>query len=266
VTLALADGTLARSGGKVVKNVAGYDLPKLATGSLGTLGIIAQAIFRLHPLPPAERTCSFRFESLATAHQAALALLDSVLTFTGLQLRTSGSPLCTLDVRFEGVANAVEEQAERAGRIIGNALGVAGDGLLPSEAGQWQSSSTLWQGSPDCICRFSVLPTEVASFLNRAHSLAEPLAVRTHACAQVVGVGLLRLDGAPDALLSIVGELRRLAAQRHGSVVVLHAPRELYSRLDPWGPVGASLSVMRRMKQQFDPNGILNRGRFVGGI
>jgi glycolate oxidase FAD binding subunit len=266
VTLALPDGTLARSGGKVVKNVAGYDLPKLATGSLGTLGIITQAIFRLHPLPQTERTLSFQFESIAAANQAALALLDSVLTFTGLQLRASGPPLCTLDVRFEGIANAVEDQAQRAERIVGNLLGVVGGNLLPAETGQWQSSTALWDESPDSICRFSVLPTEIAPFLDRAQSLAEPLGVRTRAVVQAVGVGLLRLDGPTDTLPPIVRELRQLAAVRHGSVVVLHASGELRSQLDPWGEVGTALGTMRRMKQQFDFKGILNPGRFVGGI
>jgi glycolate oxidase FAD binding subunit len=83
---------------------------------------------------------------------------------------------------------------------------------------------------------------------------------------QAVGVGLLRLDGSTDALLSILRELRQLAAIRHGSVVVLHASDELRSQLDPWGEVGTALGTMRRMKQQFDPKGILNPGRFVGGI
>jgi glycolate oxidase FAD binding subunit len=258
VTLALPDGTLARSGGKVVKNVAGYDLPKLATGSLGTLGIITQAIFRLHPLPQTERTLSFQFETIAAANQAALGLLDSVLTFTGLQMRSSGPSLCTLDVRFEGIENAVEDQTQRAGRMIGN--------LLPLEQEPWQSSTALWGGAPSSICRFSVLPTEVASFLGRAHSLAEPLAIRTRAVVQAVGVGLLRLDGSTDGLLSILRELRQLAAVRHGSVVVLHASDELRSQLDPWGEVGTALGTMRRLKQQFDPKGILNPGRFVGGI
>jgi glycolate oxidase FAD binding subunit len=116
------------------------------------------------------------------------------------------------------------------------------------------------------ICRFSVLPTEVAALLGRAQSLAEPLAVRSRAVAQAVGVGLLRLDGPTDALLSIIRELRQLAAVRHGSVVVLHASGELQSQLDLWGEVGTALGTMRRMKQQFDPKGILNPGRFVGGI
>jgi glycolate oxidase FAD binding subunit len=174
--------------------------------------------------------------------------------------------LCTLDVRFEGIANAVEDQAHRAERIVGNLLGVAGGNLLPAETQQWHSSTALWGGAPDSICRFSVLPTEVAAFLNRAQSLAEPLAVRSRAVAQAVGVGLLRLDGPTDALLSIVRELRQLAAVRHGSVVVLHASGALRGQLDPWGEAGTALGTMRRMKHQFDPKGILNPGRFVGGI
>ncbi len=264
VTLALPDGTLARSGGKVVKNVAGYDLPKLATGSLGTLGVITQVIFRLHPLPQMEQTLSFQFETIAAANQAALALMDSVLTFTGLQLRSSGPSLCTLDVRFEGIENAVEDQGQRAVRIIGN-RGVAGGTLLAAESGQWQSSTALWD-APACICRFSVLPTEVAPLLDHAHSLAQPMDVRTRAVAQSVGVGLLRFDGPADSLLPIIRELRQLAGVRHGSVVVLHASGELRSQLDPWGEIGTALGTMRRMKQQFDPKGILNPGRFVGGI
>jgi len=138
--------------------------------------------------------------------------------------------------------------------------------LLPAEAGQWQSSTALWDESPGSICRFSVLPSEIAPFLDRAQSLAEPLAVRTRAVVQAVGVGLLRLDGPTDALLRTIRELRQLAAVRHGSVVVLHASGELRSQLDPWGEVGTALGTMRRMKQQFDPKGILNPGRFVGGI
>ncbi len=102
--------------------------------------------------------------------------------------------------------------------------------------------------------------------MDRAHSLAEASAVQTRTVAQAVGVGLLRLDGPVDALLPIIRALRELAAARHGSVVVLHAPGELYSQLDPWGEIGTAVGIMRRMKQQFDPKGILNPGRFVGGI
>ena len=268
VTLALPDGTLARSGGKVVKNVAGYDLPKLATGSLGTLGHHYPGHFpaasaaadgadaSAFSLRPSRRRirrlwrCSIPCSRLPACNCARRAL-----------------PLCTLDVRFEGIVNAVEDQAHRAERIVGNLLGVAGGKLLPAETQPWQSSTALWDGAPGSICRFSVLPSEVAAFA-RSRPVVGGAAWRfeARAVAQAVGVGLLRLDGPTDALLSIIRELRQLAALRHGSVVVLHASGELRSQLDPWGEVGTALGTMRRMKQQFDPKGILNPGRFVGGI
>ena len=95
MTIALPDGTLASSGGKVVKNVAGYDLPKLATGALGTLGVITRAIFRLHPLPRNTRSFTFAARDLTDANRLMLAVQDSKLTHTGLQARfTAGSVAC----------------------------------------------------------------------------------------------------------------------------------------------------------------------------
>ena len=290
VTLALPDGTLARSGGKVVKNVAGYDLPKLAIGSLGTLGIITQAIFRLHPLPQAEQTLSFEFETAAAANRAVLALLDSVLTFTGLQLRffpaqqkqqgasstiSAGAPLCLLDVRFEGVREAVEDQARRTERILRNlAGGYAGTRLEPVDASAeaeaaaaaWRAPSDLWDAAPSAIAKFSVLPSDIGSLLDGVRSQAEPAGIRVRAVAQAVGTGLLRLDGPDEELAGIIRNLRKAIAPRHGSLVLLHGSESLRRQVGVWGDTGTALRLMRRMKDQFDPKGILNRGRFVGGI
>src|SRR5882724_10018410 len=98
-TLALPDGTLASSGGKVVKNVAGYDLPKLATGAFGTLGIITRAVFRLHPLPLAAKTFSFTAESFPALQQSILAIQDSQLAHTSLQIRCSSDALPSADIQ-----------------------------------------------------------------------------------------------------------------------------------------------------------------------
>jgi glycolate oxidase FAD binding subunit len=288
VTLALPDGTLARSGGKVVKNVAGYDLPKLAIGSLGTLGIITQAIFRLHPLPKSEQTISLEFPSVAAANRGLLALLDSVLTFTGLQLRCPGTwnagsqgaaasgPACLLDVRFEGVPVAVEDQARRAERILRGMPEGSGEIHLrgtdvcsaetPALSNAWRAASDLWQGAPACICKFAVLPTEIGSLLERARSQAESLGVSARAVAQAVGAGLLRLDGPDEEIAHLTRDLRAAIAPRRGSLVLLHGSEALRQQVDPWGEVGTALGLMRRMKEQFDSKGILNRGRFVGGI
>src|SRR6516225_4578305 len=102
VTIALPDGTLASSGGKVVKNVAGYDLPKLVTGAFGTLGVITRAVFRLHPFPKEEHSFTFVARDLADANRLALAVQDSRLAHTGLQARFDAATPPEVDVRFEG--------------------------------------------------------------------------------------------------------------------------------------------------------------------
>ena len=91
ITVILSDGTIAKSGGKVVKNVAGYDLPKLMSGALGTLGIITKAVFRLHPLPESSRTLTFPFIDRETANQFMLSVTDSIAVPTGLQMRTGAT-------------------------------------------------------------------------------------------------------------------------------------------------------------------------------
>src|SRR5207245_1417934 len=110
ITLALPDGTLAKSGGKVVKNVAGYDLPKLATGSLGTLGVITEAVFRLYPLPRDVRSMSLTAASTDILCQIVLAVQDSRLAFTGLQVRAESECPPQLDVRCEGTTAGIQAQ------------------------------------------------------------------------------------------------------------------------------------------------------------
>src|SRR5689334_7408042 len=110
VTLALADGTVASSGGKVVKNVAGYDLPKLATGSLGTLGVITQAIFRLHPLPQHTSTISFRAASPAEMQELILAIQSARLAHAALQVRLASDAPPEVDVLLEGPEAGIAEQ------------------------------------------------------------------------------------------------------------------------------------------------------------
>src|SRR5262249_9481968 len=112
VTIALPDGTLASSGGKVVKNVAGYDLPKLVTGALGTLGVITRAIFRLHPLPRNEQSFTFVARDLTDTNRLILGILDSRLTPTGLQARCRPDAAPEVDIRFEGTDAGLAAQAE----------------------------------------------------------------------------------------------------------------------------------------------------------
>src|ERR1700694_2310405 len=110
VTIALPDGTLASSGGKVVKNVAGYDLPKLVTGAFGTLGVITRAVFRLHPLPRAAKTFSFTAENFPAMQQHILAIQDSTLAHTFLQSHFSDEKPPASDILFEGTEAGLAAQ------------------------------------------------------------------------------------------------------------------------------------------------------------
>ncbi|HLM81440.1 MAG TPA: FAD-binding oxidoreductase [Terriglobales bacterium] len=262
ITLALPDGTLAKSGGKVVKNVAGYDLPKLATGSLGTLGIITQAIFRLHPIPRESRTLSFSNTDSGTMNAVVLAIQDCNMVPTGVQVRAGSSSTPEIDLRFEGTAAGCEAQIEQTLRIASGAR------RIESPADVWNARSTLWSGAePSVVCKFSLLPAELGTFLTLIRKSSEPLQLPWRLVAQAVGVGYLRLEGNDTgALLSVLQDLRKNLETRGGSLVILRCPLEIKSKMDVWGSAGDALALMRSIKAQFDPTGVLNPGRFIGGI
>jgi len=262
ITLALPDGTLAKSGGKVVKNVAGYDLPKLVTGSLGTLGIITQAIFRLHPIPRESRTLSFSNTDSGTMNAVVLAIQDCNMVPTGVQVRAGSSSTPEIDLRFEGTAAGCEAQIEQTLRIASGAR------RIESPADVWNARSTLWSGAePSVVCKFSLLPAELGTFLTLIRKSSEPLQLPWRLVAQAVGVGYLRLEGNDTgALLSVLQDLRKNLETRGGSLVILRCPLEIKSKMDVWGSAGDALALMRSIKAQFDPTGVLNPGRFIGGI
>jgi|HubBroStandDraft_1064217.scaffolds.fasta_scaffold00049_55 glycolate oxidase FAD binding subunit len=274
ITLALPDGTLAKSGGKVVKNVAGYDLPKLATGSLGTLGIITQAIFRLHPIPRESRALSFSIsDSVLSASETmnalVLAIQDCNMVPTGVQIRAGSSStreidLCELDLRFEGTATGCKAQIEQTLRMASGAR------RIESPADVWNAHSTLWSGDePTVVCKFTLLPADLGTFLNSVRQTSEALHSPWRLVAQAVGVGYLRIEGDvnnTEALLHALEDLRSRLETRGGSFVILRCPLEIKSKMDVWGSTGDALPLMKSIKAQFDPTRVLNPGRFVGGI
>jgi glycolate oxidase FAD binding subunit len=262
ITLALPDGTLAKSGGKVVKNVAGYDLPKLATGSLGTLGVITQAIFRLHPLPQAVRSLSFSTSDPTSMNEFTLAIQDSKLAYTGLQIRADLNDSPCLDVRFEGTPAGIDAQSRQLLSLTEKARQVE----TPPDV--WNKRQALWTGKePNLLCKFSVLPSQLGALCAAVFRASELLRLTPRMVAQGLGLGLLRLEGEEGSdWLAIIARLREELNLLEGTLGILHCPLTVKSHLDVWGPVGDSERLMHRVKDQFDPVAILNPGRFVGGI
>jgi glycolate oxidase FAD binding subunit len=260
ITVALPDGTLAKSGGKVVKNVAGYDLAKLLTGGFGTLGVITDVVFRLHPLPTAVRNVSFSLPTIAALNAFVLQILDSTLAPTGVQVR-AGAVSPTVDVRLEGIPAAIDAQLQQLVQFAGNQPVEA-----PAEV--WSTRESLWDGAePAVVGKVSVLPTQIEQFCTSLQRVATPLRLTWQLMMQAVGVGLFRLDGPNEqALLAALGILRPEVEAQGGSLVILRCPLEVKARLDVWGSPGDALPLMRRVKEHFDPGDILNAGRYIGGI
>ncbi|HEX6289084.1 MAG TPA: FAD-binding oxidoreductase [Herpetosiphonaceae bacterium] len=262
VTIALPDGTLARSGGKVVKNVAGYDLPKLMTGALGTLGVITEATFRLYPLPSHVSCVRLSASEVSALHPVLLRVLDSTLAPSGVQLHARQGAAPALDLRFEGIAAALDAQLEQLARL---APGIASQPLAPEA---WPTAEPLWDDADlALICKASVLPAQLDALVQTIRRVSAPLRLSWELLAQAAGVGWLRLAATNEqALLAALSILRAEVGRLHGSLAALHAPSAVKARLDVWGADESALPLMRRVKEQFDPQRVLNPGRFVGGI
>jgi glycolate oxidase FAD binding subunit len=261
ITFIRADGEIAKAGGRVVKNVAGYDLMKLFTGAYGTLGIISQVTFRVYPIPESSGTVILTGKPEAIS-QAARTLHGSELTPTQADL-LSNKLLTNLDLgtgigliaRFQSISESVQEQSKRL-LLIGEKLGL--QGVIYSG----NQEIDLWQQLPKQIydhltestitCKIGVLPTAAVEILNYME------VGLIHISS---GLGLVRLEKEEQIL-----PLRSLCQANSGFLSVLSAPVEFKKRFDVWGYNGNALAVMRGIKEQFDGNFILSPGRFVGGI
>jgi glycolate oxidase FAD binding subunit len=265
ITVALPDGTLAKSGGKVVKNVAGYDLAKLFTGALGTLGVIVQAIFRLHPLPRERRSLSFSGTPEAL-NRLLLTIMASKLTPTGLQLRAAPGG-AQLDVRFDGIAAGIQAQIDQARQL-------AAPVFAPSDAPAdiWSSHQAIWDGAaPALVAKVCVMPAHIAAVCALFERSAKAQSLAWKIVVQSVGAGYLRLEGNEQALRATLLTLRNELAKTGdttigGTIVALGCPVAVKRGLDVWGPPSDAQPLMVRIKRRFDPDGTLNPGRFVGGI
>lgn len=263
ITVALADGTVARSGGRVVKNVAGYDLMRLYCGSLGTLGLVTELIVRLHPLPEASLTARVPGQ-VAALSGLVLALLASPIEPTALDVAAGA-----LWVRLEGRPAGIAARGEALSRLAADhGLDVTDRIEGAEEAGAWRSLAAAHAGAEgETVARAATLPDHLpraAAALAEAAAQAEAEArLASHAA---LGLHTARLSGDPAAQAAAVRDWRGRITALGGTVTLRRRAPGLESPADVFGPPPSAIGVMRRVKAQLDPDRRCAPGRFVGGI
>jgi glycolate oxidase FAD binding subunit len=264
----LADGTPVKSGGRVVKNVAGYDIHKLLVGSCGTLAVIVEATFKLQPLPEAKRIVCFGSQTLESLCQLALALADSVAAPQLLEILAGSDRPPTLVAGFAGTREEVDDAATRAASIGRERSVEESSGPIDEAALRASLDGVERGGEPSVVLRVGVprsaLGRWLSSALRECDRVAGDVALHAHAG---VGVARLRLEAAKrERVREVVGGLRNDACASGGYLVVDSAPSAWKSEVDVWGPPPAGFDLMKGLKAAFDPRRLLSPGRFVGGV
>lgn len=279
----LSSGATIAPGGKTVKNVSGYDLCKLFIGSLGTLGVLTEATFRLLPLPEEQATLLCGFPDASSAERVAFEILQSQLLPSALELLDSGALKlmgkdgfadCALLVAVEGAHETVARQVRQVTEIAqaAGALGVErddSDRTLDAVRNLPEAAAARRPGV--VLCKTTLPLSRSVEWLRAVHAMPE-VADLVVAQAVRVGSGLVYTHLSSDAQAgslsfpNALSKLREAASALRGRLIVERAPADLKGELDVWGPVGNDLPLMRKVKQTFDPAGILSPGRFVGGI
>jgi glycolate dehydrogenase FAD-binding subunit len=263
--MTLVDGRFAKSGGRVVKNVAGYDLSRLLSGSFGTLAVITRAIFKLAPLAPASRTVVASADGGRPLADLALQIASSPLTPTAIELQSLG---CRLLVRFETTDSAASQQASAAVALC-RGRGIEADVLSgDQELSLWRDYYDDLSASDGALVRVAVLPAQVADALDHVERVIVSHALECRVAGRAaVGVIYVRVAATPsnenasESLAAAIDYIRRNAWARGGSAVVVSAEPSVLALVDPWGDVGDALPLMEAVKTRFDPNHVLARGR-----
>ncbi|HEV2349145.1 MAG TPA: FAD-binding oxidoreductase [Terriglobia bacterium] len=288
MTIATTDGKIIKAGGRVVKNVAGYDLTKLLIGSHGALGVMVEAHLKLFPLPAGRATFIFHVASLDEARDLRKRILQSPLNPMRMTLlnaeagkvvwedEAGARPGSTMTLWVE--AGGTNRVLERYARTLGAIGSAAGAKVSTMEQGTAERSwarmvdfqSWLAEEFSDAVILRGSLPIAgCEEFVNRAQQGADKTKSRLAVFAQP-GVGtahLCYLDPSDySAIVSTIDNLRAAAKELHGALLVERCAPEIKQRLDVWGAPGNDFEVMRKVKHAWDPKGILSPGRFVGRL
>ncbi len=272
ITVIRADGTIAKAGGKVVKNVAGYDIGKLFAGSYGTLGLIAEATFRLHPLPESTAWITLDCPDPPSAAAAVQTIADSPVIPSAIELDwpRASAPI-VVGALLEGDGPSVAGRADRLGQLLERATAGSAGGafrvLRPSSGGRER---------PGTLVRVAFWAGKLVAVLSAIRQAGEQHGLDP-AIGGSAGAGVLDVvvdgEATADAVGGFVAALRAslktLSAATvlpaTASAVVLDAPAAVREAVDMWGPV-QSLALMRSVKEQFDPEHRMAPGRLPGGI
>ncbi|MGI8933901.1 MAG: FAD-binding oxidoreductase [Phormidesmis sp.] len=271
VQFARYDGKLARAGGRVVKNVAGYDLMKLMTGAYGSLGILSELTFRLYPVQAESRSLILSGET-AAIEQAAAAIRLSGLTPVALDI-LSASLMDSLDretslslvARFQGIPAGVEEQIERLQKI-------ATDHSLTCQSLDGEADQDFWQQLGDVlqsgtlICKVGLRPSAISAMLKLLGTVMPSALAKLQVSSGLGWVQLESVNETTDELVNGLEKLRSHCQINGGFLTLLQAPKALKQKIEIWGYSGNASGVMSALKQKFDPHRLLSSGRFVGGL
>lgn len=270
-----ADGTLIKGGSRVVKNAAGLDLGKLFIGSLGTLGIIVEATFKLQPRPASERLLCLHLPSAAASEEVLAALMETPLWPALIELRGGQEQNGNVElfVGFQGPEETVAWEVRELGQVLAGQTGVevrevapADQASLRRELADFPAATAPAAGR--ISLRVSLKSSEVAWFcqtiLDQAADHGAAVAFQASAGN---GVLHLHLEGPPSSDPAVLAPwVQQLCQAAHGNLMVTAAPAELKPHLPVWGTVRDDFMVMQRIKEQMDPDRILNPGRFVGRL
>lgn len=262
VTVVRADGVVAKAGGRVVKNVAGYDLGKLVHGSFGTLAVVTEALFRLHPLPAARSFVSVPVEDAAHAHRLTQSVVHAQVVPGALEVDCPADGPGTLTVLLEGIAEGVLGRTSSTLGLLGPAATVSDDAPDGWASYPWPVDAVGDERATALKLTFAL--SGLADVLEAARDAGTPVHLRGSAGTGVV-YGAVPAGTDVAAVSAAVDRLRATCTSHGGSLVVLDAPAEVKRAVDVWGPIPA-IDLMRRVKDRFDPDHRLAPGRFVGGI